>query len=400
MPNLFPTSSLTTPRSAGLAVGELPAPRGNCAWMSQDVSLLAFGEAARIELAGPDRFERGQAWFDEVCASLEITGEVGRPGTGPICFGTFGFSDEDVSTLIVPSIVYGTDQDTSWVTRIGDGPQVAPLPVHEPTHITTRPGMTDGQFMSAVETVVAAMRSGRADKVVLSRELNITSDQPIDERAMLLRLAEAFDDTWIFCVDGFIGATPEMLASVRNSHVSTRVLAGSWPTTGGHAVAREKLAASPKDRAEHDFAVDSVLSALEDQATNISVIGPSIVSLPNVVHLSTDIEADLTGGTGLTTAGAMHPTAAVGGTPRSAALEIIEEIEQAPRGRYAAPVGWMDSLGNSDWGLALRCAQLDSSDPTLAVARAGSGMVVDSKPEIERDEVAAKFSAILSAFMD
>lgn len=263
------------------------------------------------------------------------------------------------------------------------------------------PGDVDeDRFTDAVADTVALLAGGEVKKVVLARDITITSEMPMDERLLVAKLARAFPSCWTYCIEGMIGATPEMLASVRAGHLTTRVLAGSWPTSEGHEAAEYALRSSAKDIAEHRYASDSVLHAIDLQAAGpVRTNGPTILHLPNVVHLATDFEADLAPGwTGLTAAGAMHPTAAVGGTPTELALKVIDRIEGLDRGRYAAPIGWMDSAGNSDWALALRCAQLDPTDPRRARALAGGGVMDRSVPQQELAETEAKFSAVLRAF--
>lgn len=377
-------------------------------WVSEHSGLIGWGEATRATFAGPDRFTQAQQWFDELVKLAQISDSVTRPGTGLTAFGTFSFANEsrDSSTIIVPERIIGWDERGAWETVISTEESATTTAetieaISDVGHVHLSAGELDEDgFTSAVEETVELLSRGEAKKVVLARDLDIRTEYPMDERLLIAKLAHAFPTCWTYCIDGMIGATPEMLASVRAGHLSTRVLAGSWPTTQGQDAAEHALRTSAKDIAEHRYASDSVLHALDLQASGpVRTNGPTILHLPNVVHLSTDFEADLAPGwTGLTAAGAMHPTAAVGGTPTDAALEIIDRIEGLDRGRYAAPVGWMDSAGNSDWALALRCAQLSPTDPNRARAFAGGGIMDRSVPAQELSETEAKFSAILKAF--
>ncbi|WP_182354417.1 chorismate-binding protein [Flaviflexus huanghaiensis] len=386
----------------------MPQPRGNVIWVGQNSGMAGWGKAAVHTFSGPDRFRHAQEWFDSIAKASTIDDTVRRPGTGLTAFGTFSFSDEsaDVSTVIVPAVIRGWDADGAWETTIsqtaGSAATSEPAtPIGDLGRVTWGPGELDeDRFVEAVAETVDILATGEVKKVVIARDISIVSEKPMDERLLTARLARAFPSCWTFCIEGLTGATPEMLASVRGGHLKTRVLAGSWPTSGGHEAAEYALRSSAKDIAEHRYASDSVLHAIDLQASGpVRTNGPTILRLPNVVHLSTDFEADLAPGwTGLTAAGAMHPTAAVGGTPTDRALEVIARIEGLDRGRYAAPVGWMDAAGNADWALALRCAQLDADNPHQARAFAGGGVMDRSVPQQELAETEAKFSAVLRAF--
>lgn len=388
--------------------GDIPHPRKNLMWVTATGGMVGWGEAAVGTFEGPDRFTAAQRWFDDIIAAAIIDDPVARPGTGLTAFGTFSFSDTsaDISTVTIPQRILGWDSDGAWETVISTDQNATitaePIePIGDFGHVDWSAGHLDEEgFNSAVAETVELLARGEAKKVVLARDIDIVSEFPMDERLLVAKLTRAFPSTWTYLVSGMIGATPEMLASVRDGHLTTRVLAGSWPTTQGQEAAEYALRSSAKDIAEHRYASDSVLHALDIQASGpVRANGPTILHLPNVVHLATDFEADLAAGwTGLTAAGAMHPTAAVGGTPTDTALEVIDRIEALDRGRYAAPVGWMDSSGNSDWALALRCAQLDRNDPHRARAFAGGGIMERSVPQQELAETEAKFSAILKAF--
>lgn len=402
---LFAVTGLATSKPAP---GDIPHPRNNLMWVTENFGMIGWGEAARATFEGDDRFRRAQRWFDDVVAASTVTDPVARPGTGLTAFGTFSFSKKsrNVSTIIIPRRILGWDEHGAWESTISteENPTITGEPIEsirDIGHVAMAPGELDEDaFTDAVEETVELLAEGEAKKVVIARDLIIRTEYDMDERLLVAKLARAFPSCWTYCVDGMMGATPEMLASVRSGHLTTRVLAGSWPTTQGQDAAEYALRTSAKDIAEHRYASDSVLHALDRQASGpVRANGPTILHLPNVVHLATDFEADLAPGwTGLTAAGAMHPTAAVGGTPTNTALEIIDRIEGLDRGRYAAPVGWMDSSGNSDWALALRCAQLSSTDPRLARAFAGGGIMERSNPAQELSETEAKFSAILKAF--
>jgi menaquinone-specific isochorismate synthase len=199
---------------------------------------------------------------------------------------------------------------------------------------------------------------------------------------------------WTFHVDGLFGATPEMLVRRERGLVTSRVLAGTIRRTGDDErdlALAATLARSSKDLEEHEYAVRSVADSLEPHCSSMNVPeSPFVLHLPNVMHLATDVAGvvhDATTVSSLQLAASLHPSAAVGGTPTSEAVALISEIEGMDRGRYAGPVGWMDTTGDGEWGIALRSGELAGSSVRLF---AGCGIVADSDPEAELAESQAK----------
>jgi menaquinone-specific isochorismate synthase len=246
-----------------------------------------------------------------------------------------------------------------------------------------------------VAEAVHRLRSTDLAKVVLSHDLVATTadgDGPIDARYVLTGLADRYPNCYVFSVDGLLGATPELLLRRHGDTVSARVLAGTmWPTDGVDPDAlAARLLGSAKNQEEHRYAVDSLLATLRPYCAEVTAPhDPEILVLPNVVHLATDIMGTLTDDVSLLTlTGAAHPTAAIGGTPKDAAVALIAELEGMDRGRYTGPVGWVDSTGDGEFGIALRCGQLDGNSVRLF---AGGGIVADSDPDNEVAEAAAKF---------
>ena len=199
---------------------------------------------------------------------------------------------------------------------------------------------------------------------------------------------------WTFHVDGLFGATPEMLVRRERGLVTSRVLAGTIRRTGDDErdlALAATLARSSKDHEEHEYAVRSVADALEPHCSSMIVPeAPFVLHLPNVMHLASDVAGvvhDASTVSSLHLAASLHPSAAVGGTPTAAAVRLISEIEGMDRGRYAGPVGWMDTTGDGEWGIALRSAEVSGDTVRLF---AGCGIVADSDPEAELAEAQAK----------
>jgi menaquinone-specific isochorismate synthase len=373
-------------------------------WVRRGEGIVGWGEAARFESTDPDRFEAAQQWWRDMVEHAVVRDEVAVPGSGPVVFGSFAFDTRSrrSSVLTVPSVVVGARAGRSWVTTIaaqGVLPAGADLAAHRaaaPGEVTYADGsMSGADWESVVAKAVQRIAAGDVDKVVLARDLEARAAAPIDPRWLLRGLAARYPGCWTFAVDGLVGATPELLVRLERGLVHSRVLAGTIQRTGNdeHDLALAgSLARSSKDLEEHEYAVRSLAEALAPHCSSMNVPeAPFVLHLPNVMHLATDVAGVLAdGATSLTLAAALHPTAAVGGTPTAAAIELIRELEGMDRGRYAGPVGWTDASGDGEWGIALRCAELDAQDPHRLRLFAGCGIVAGSDPEAELAEADAK----------
>jgi menaquinone-specific isochorismate synthase len=380
----------------------LPSP-GSLAWVRQGDGLVGWGEAFRIGTTGADRFAEAEAVWRRVVATADVRDDVRLRGTGLVAFGSFAFADDSPSggSLIVPATVLGRRGGRSWITTVTTEGAAWPDPVapsvRRPPHgVTIDDGVLDGTAWRAVVAgVVRRIATGEVDKVVLARDLLATADDPVDDRVVLARLAESYPATWTFAVDGLVGATPELLARTEGGLVASRVLAGTIRRSGDDAAdlaLAGRLARSGKDLAEHQYAVRSVVEALRPLCSGMNVPdSPYVLHLANVMHLATDVTGVLHGAaTSLGIAAALHPSAAVCGTPTKVAGQVIAETEGLERGRYAGPVGWLDATGDGEWGIALRCGQF-SPDRRRIRLFAGCGIVEGSDPAAELAESSAKF---------
>lgn len=368
--------------------------------MRDGSGLVGWGEAARLEVSGPDRFAKADAWWREFVTHLDVDDPLGVPGSGPVAFISMAFADEPGdSVLIVPEVVVGRRNGEEWITTIGTAnsiPQKTPL--SRPSAVRYANGQLPvTQYREAVRAAVARMRDGELGKVVLAHDLLAITDRQLDQRFVLQGLARRYPECWAYAVDGLVGATPELLLRRTGSVVDSRVLAGTtWPHDG---VSDEELASalmsSEKNLAEHDYAITSLAETLRPFCSTMSVDGPSVLRLPNVSHLSSDVIGTLNSSASLLHLGeAVHPTAAVGGTPRLNATTLISQLEGMDRGRYAGPVGWIDGNGDGELGIALRCAQINGSTARLF---AGCGLVADSDPDSEVQEAHAKMRPMREA---
>ena len=394
--------------------------------------MAGWGEVVRVTLpAGEDRFTAGEKWLRSVFDVTDVDDQVRVRGSGPVAFGTFTFDpSSDGSVLIVPRMVAGRDgHGRAWLTSVsrgdaadrGDGPPrpprswgdpspqdppwggQAPQTPAAPFGLSWHEGGLDGpRWEQAVAEAVAAIKAGGLRKVVLARDVFGTAAEPIDARVLLRRLAVRYPDCFTFACDGMIGATPELLISRDGRQVSALVLGGTLPRGADQAqdeALGAELLASAKNNEEHAYAVDSIREALRPLCETLEVEArPALLKFPNLQHLGTRVRGTLAGGgtpkSALALAAAVHPPAAVCGTPAGAALELIRELEHMDRERYAGPVGWMDAEGNGEWGIAIRSAQLSGRTARLF---AGCGIVAGSQPAAELAETLVKFQPMRDA---
>jgi menaquinone-specific isochorismate synthase len=386
-------------------------PRHPLIWMRKGQGIAGVGEALRLEFSGPDRMLDACAAWKAVADAATVIDPIAASGTGLVAFGTFAFADDSAasSVLIVPRLVLGKRDGRFWITRTtveGEDPASIGTPTARPLgaeyRISLLPGAVSPEgFRASVDAAVARIADQQLSKVVLARDLTGHLPAGSDLRRPLTDLALGYPDCWTYAVDGFVGSSPETLVRVDHGTVSARVLAGTTSRGTDAEADQEKavaLATSTKDLDEHGYAVTSVVAALTPHSRNLIVSEiPFTLKLPNLWHLASDIEGTLSdGSTSLDLIAALHPTAAVAGTPTTAALALIHELEPFDRGRYAGPVGWVGADGDGEWAVALRSAQVDESGDITAFA--GCGIVTDSDPEREYLETKMKFRPIVEAF--
>ncbi|TPW71542.1 isochorismate synthase MenF [Schumannella sp. 10F1B-5-1] len=368
--------------------------------------VAGLGETLRLTFRGPDRIRDAAAVWKRIAAAATIDDPIGISGTGLIAFGAFAFADDSAreSVLIVPRVIVGRRDGQSWVTRIDDADDaLESTPLGPEYRLLLKPGAQGPDAYR--EAVAAAVQRIQSDaglgKVVIARDKVGHLPEGADLRRVLTELALGYPDTWTFAVDGLLGSSPETLVRVAHGTVTARVLAGSAgrgkDAESDHAEALA-LATSQKDLDEHRFAVQSVLDALAPHSPSLVASElPFTLKLPNLWHLASDVEGTLAdGSTALDLVCELHPTAAVAGTPRAAALATIAELEPFDRARWGGPVGWVDAAGNGKWAVALRSAEIDA-DGTIT-AYAGAGIVAESDPERELAETTLKFRPIVEAF--
>ena len=231
---------------------------------------MGWGEAARIEVQGDHAIREASAQWNALVAGAHVTNDSPYEwaNRAPFALGSFGFAADTPGFLITPAVALVRRGDeavvvTTTASRNDSAPvatftSTSPVPVSKPGAMFTKPGrMTQSQWRTAVSELIASLNEGAASKVVLARDIVVSSDTPIDERFLASRLRQLYPSTWVFAVNGLIGATPEMLAALDLGIVTSRVLAGTAAPTDG-----ADLFSSMKNRTEHHFAVESVARAL------------------------------------------------------------------------------------------------------------------------------------------
>jgi menaquinone-specific isochorismate synthase len=404
MPSLIPVT--TTRIGDHLPLLELLTSDAPLSWVRNGEGLVGWGVHATTTVSGKDRFEKARQWWHHQLETFAVANSVHGSGTGPVLFASFSFDRNQESVLVIPKVVVGQKGLQSWITWIGDIAQ--PLLPESPAKISQGVfTFSDGSISTAawkerVAQAITRIETTKVDKVVLARDLVSTTNTDIDARPILKKLASEYPSTWTFAVDGLVGATPELLLRLSRGMVTSRVLAGTIPKTGDDAkdlALAASLARSSKDLEEHEYAVRSVAEALEPFCSSTNVPeSPFVLHLANVMHLATDVTGALTESKQRVDAfsllKSLHPSAAVCGTPRNIAFDIIDEIEGMNRGRYAGPVGWIDASGDGELGIALRTGQITGKEIHIY---AGCGIVAGSNPEKELEESNAKMIPMRSA---
>ncbi|MEZ5142051.1 MAG: isochorismate synthase [Acidimicrobiales bacterium] len=372
------------------------------------VGLAGRGVAAVIDVDRSSPAAAAEA-VHAVLDAVDVDDQVGLAGCGPVAFGALPFAPDRPGRLVVPEVVVGRAADgTRWCTTVamagGPEPPQPPLAVGpEPVlaaDVSVRASRPASAWCDAVAAARDELRAGRAHKVVLAREVVVSASRPVPTGVLLARLRRTYPGCTLFAAPGFVGATPELLVSRTGDIVRSHPMAGTAPRSADpstDARLAAALLASTKDREEHRITIDMVhdtllpwCSYLDEEAE------PSIVPLANVQHLATLVEGRLSSPppSVVELMTALHPTPAVCGSPRDAALSLIARHEGLDRGRYAGPVGWVDAAGNGEWAVGIRSAELHGAQVRLF---AGVGVVADSDPSAELAETQAKLQAVLGA---
>jgi salicylate biosynthesis isochorismate synthase len=400
-------------------------------------ALAALGEAAVVEAHGADRFaeasRRARSLARRVLADDPAADPASPPGAGPVWVGGFAFAEDGgrapewsslrPAQLVLPelslarrggearlSVCARVDPDDDpeavlarTLERVGSlAPASMPLIDPDPLERAAVAGAAPpAHYEEAVSRAVERIRAGGLEKVVLAREVRVHAPRPIDPAPVLGALRDVFPECFCFCVGtpelAFVGASPELLVRREGQRAQTVALAGTAARSADPAVddhLGERLRQSPKNRNEHAIVARRIQGTLDRVSLWTAVADePVLVRVQNVQHLATPIRAQLREPrSAVELAGLLHPTPAVGGEPRAAALPLIPALEGLDRGWYAGAIGWMDLAEDGEFCVGLRCALLRDR---VAHLYSGCGIVSDSEPSAELEESEVKLQALL-----
>jgi isochorismate synthase len=378
-----------------------------------DLNDLAGDDGMLFVRGGSGMAGRGVAArcaIDDVVAMLAaIEHDSTVNDAAPLALGGVPFRPGHPAEALIPRVALVKRNGEAWVTAIDDADVAgfldpAPEPIPSAPAWSLRQLVAVDHYLAAVAAARDAVLGGLLTKAVIARPIEVEADAPISIHAVLRRLQATFSSSYRFSIDGFVGASPELLVEVDGMSVRSHPLAGTTPRTGdadNDARLAAELQASAKNQIEHRVVIDDVHDRLLPWVSYLDwEPQPSIVTVANVQHLGTRLEGMLSQPppSVIDLVRALSPTPALGGHPREAAIELIERVEGFERGRYGGAVGWVDSNGNGTWAVAIRCAEF-SPDRRSARLVAGGGIVADSDPLAELAETQAKFQAMLSAII-
>lgn len=405
----------------GRGDGYLWAPPGDAEWSG-------VGTCLAFTAAGEERFASLQRQTERLWAGLRVEGASEAPVAR--LFGGFAFrsggADGDPwqgfgdARFVLPRFAYVRQGERAWLGLVlredDDAARVErlrhewdevaealarPAPAESApatARVLGRDEPSEAEWTRLVDGIRAGIAGGRVEKVVAARRLSISLDPVPDLVTLLARLRRVSPSTTRFAFRvgdaAFLGATPERLLARHGLELETEALAGS--IRPGSASAASRLLASGKDHHEHELVVRDLLRVLTPLCRSLEYSGhPKIQALRHVLHLRTPVHGELRQPHHvLELVERLHPTPAVGGVPRAAALEWIARNEPRPRGWYAGPVGWFDGRGDGVFAPALRCAVTRGRHWRLF---AGAGIVAGSDADLEWDETGIKLEPVLRA---
>ncbi|MGB0652419.1 MAG: isochorismate synthase [Thermoplasmatota archaeon] len=381
-------------------------PRGF--WVEQQddrepIVMVAVGAACRITATGPDRFRHVQEAAAELWRRLDHEGPL-----PPRLLGGFAFHDDheavgrwhgfDAAHFILPERLLLWKDGALYENVVeAEGPSVLP----EPSRQVGPAAVDDDEaaWTAAVRDALEAIEAGELTKLVLARSPHL--DPEADPADVVPRLDPS--TRFRFLVEpraghAFFGATPELLVKLHGDRLETHALAGSRRAGDDESEAgmlAHDLLTSPKEALEHELVVADIRERLSRRGALVEAQPRRIRRLRHVQHLETPLRAPAPATTHvLDLVAALHPTPAVGGTPRREALAALKRLERFPRGWYAGTVGWFDSEGQGTFATALRCA-LSTPDATWLFA--GAGIVAGSDPRREWQETRVKLRPMREA---
>ncbi len=384
-------------------------------WKDMEMTLAGVGEAARIPIDRAGGGEGAQK-AQEILASISLQNEGQISGNDLVAFAAFPFDPKLPGELVIPRILLRSLPNGALsITAVSEGDLSVEAAIEEITSQVSHsdmPTSTRSVIKSVippnvwrdelVTDVINRIQGGQLEKMVLAREIQITSDVDINVPQVVKNLVATNPNAMVFSIDKFVGASPELLISRTGDVVQANPLAGTAIRLADEdedMKSMDFLLESVKDQYEHKITIEWLLNELLPFCSYIDADPePRIVSLPNVHHLATKVHGHLStpAASVLELVSALHPTPAVAGKPQAEAINLITQIEKEGRGKYAGPVGWVDANGNGAFAVGIRSAQISGNQANLF---AGVGIVADSDPQSELDETDGKFLTMQQAIM-
>ncbi len=411
-----------------------PAPVVYWGERHSDREYAGLGASAVIRVSGPNAIRDATAQANALLDRCVTLG-IGKDPIPPRLFAGFAFEHSapadaiwtgyDDALVILPRLTYVSDaQGSQAFITIEINPQsnleelldtldnsrtvllpetVTSVPHSLPAVLISDATNDHVQWTDAVESVLSRMCEGNLEKVVLARRVVLSAAQPIPVWSVMRRLRDAATECFHFAFGIssdrlFVGASPERLFRLQGREIEVDCMAGTTERGTDETMDRalaDSLLASEKDRLEHYYVLEDSLRRFGDLCTTMNAdTTPRVVKLSTLQHLATTVRGQLKPGIG---AGdileQLHPTPAVGGTPRTVALAAIRELEPYSRGWYAGPIGWFER-DRAEFAVAIRSSILSGAN---AYVFAGAGIVPGSVPEAEWQETQNKAQAFLKA---
>ncbi len=406
----------------------------------EPIALAGLGCAVELTAWGPERFQAIEQQLRDLFTGVVILNADDNPLLVPRVFGGFSFRDDfcadqtwtafSPAQFVLPHYQLIRIDDQQWLTitvqlPVGENPadihgdllsalddriamlhadtRTQPSASSSGTPLDVRYPLPYPAWEANIQAAIQQMHTGDLQKVVLARFCAAHFAAPVNVDHALANLAVRYGDCYRFLFEpqsdrAFFGATPELLAALDGRDFRTMALAGSvrrGASPAEDAAYQRQLLHDPKERHEHQLVIDAITARLQAHAEQVAVHDTGVLTLTNIQHLHTSITARLKPDQHiLHVVEQLHPTPALGGAPRAQAMQVIETLEQFPRGWYAAPVGWIDYQLNGQFAVAIRSA---ISQERRAWLYAGAGIVPESIPQKEWDETGWKFIPMLRA---
>ena len=398
---------------------------------SKELSIAAGEYLTVRRFSGEDRFLKGKEWAENTFRKIQVAGDNRVPGTGPTLFLSATFENEPSESEQIPPLEvflprwqvvrkegsnfiilnFEICPNSSTENIIGEfNDQISKIRclrynnknALDPKLIKVGNPKENYDYEEAVKKALDAINKQKLSKIVLSRQLSFQTDSQLPPFSIAHALREKFSDCHTFCISQpnyglMVGATPERLLRTSGNSFETEALAGSAPrglSAGKDAHLGKTLLGRDKEILEHKLVIQSILRRLSSIGINNCEEGKSrILRLANLQHAKTPLRAyPVTGIHPFEVLSALHPTPAMGGSPRDIALPLVKKLEKAPRGWYSGVMGWIDNRGRGEFVVPIRCGKISSEKLTLY---AGAGLVEGSIAKQEKKETDWKLQAML-----